>query len=259
MIARLGEQVRVKIGSEPTLRIDIRRLTFEEAFAEHQSVLVDKTAAKLLLIDQFGVKHVTDDVFSQLVRSPRTDFLFFISSSTLYRFAEHPAIKQKIKRLDDYYHVHHAVLSYYRSLLPPGKPYHLAPFSIKKGANIYGIIFGSRHPLGMDKFLEAVWKTDAISGAANFDINRENFRPGQKSLFPPTKVAAFEIDLEQRLRSRAVANELDIIAICFAHGVRRKHAAPVLERLKRDGTILADFRVPQLARKGGARAVQVLG
>ena len=70
-------------------------------------------AAKLVFIDQTGVAQVTPEVFLKLVNSPTCDFLFFLSSSTLHRFYDHPAIKQKIVRPDDYYHVHRAALEYY--------------------------------------------------------------------------------------------------------------------------------------------------
>jgi hypothetical protein len=82
------------------------------------------------------------------VTSPTCDFLFFLSSSTLHRFRDDPAIKQKITRPDDYYQVHQVALDYYRGFLPNAADYFLAPFSIKKGSNIYGLIFGSAHPFG---------------------------------------------------------------------------------------------------------------
>lgn len=170
---------------------DVEVLEFHEALAKHGRTLADRQAAKLLLIDQFGVDQVTPQVFRQLVTSPICDFLFFISSSTLHRFRNHPAIKPKIVRPDDYYQVHRAVLEYYRGLLPNPAAFYLAPFSIKKGANIYGVIFGSAHPLGMDKFLRVAWKKDEINGEADFDISRENMSSAQPFLpiddFRPTK------------------------------------------------------------------------
>ena len=64
-----------------------------EALREYSVALADRQAAKLLLIDQFGVDQVTPDVFVRLVTSPTCDFLFFLSSSTLYRFRDHPGDK----------------------------------------------------------------------------------------------------------------------------------------------------------------------
>jgi three-Cys-motif partner protein len=241
----------------PGVTIDLRPLAFRRAFNESGEVLAAQYAAKLVFIDQFGVDNVTPDVFRLLVNAPRCDFLFFLSSSTLYRFRDHPAIKQKITRPNDYYHVHRAALEYYRGLLPDPN-YYLAPFSIKKGSNIYGLIFGSGHPLGMDKFLQVAWRQDEISGEADFDIDRQDLHRGQLSLFEdntPTKVSAFLADLEQRLKSGAVHDEADVIRVCFEHGVKRQHAESVLRRLKDEGVIALDFRVPDIRRVGSPRPI----
>ena len=227
----------------------------------NRCILKKPRAAKLVFIDQSGVDRVTDSIFRTLASSAACDFLFFISSSILHRFYDHPAIKQRIARPEDYYHVHRAVLNYYRSLLPPRQIYYLAPFSIKKGANIYGVIFGSAHPLGMDKFLQVAWKSDEISGEANFDIDRQDIRP-EEPLLPfdevkPTKVVAFELELEQCIRSGSVRNESHIINICFEHGVKRQHAEPVLLKLKREEVIELDFRVPDVRRLNSPRPIRM--
>ncbi len=244
----------------PDLEIEIEAIPFAKALHKNGSILHNGKAAKLLLIDQFGVDEVTAEVFRLLTDSPTCDFLFFISSSTLNRFRDHPAIKQKITRPDDHYQVHRATLEYYRSLLSDPASYHLAPFSIKKGSNIYGLIFGSRHPLGMDKFLEVAWKADAINGEADFDIHRDNIKPGQLRLdlaeFRPTKVTAFEDELESAVRQGQIRDERDVIRLCFRHGVRRKHAEAVLAKLKSEGAIRIGFRVPQIDRMTNPRPVE---
>jgi len=157
----------------PGVATPVVHADFADALATSEPTLAARDAAKLLLIDQFGVSHVTPDVFRKLIAYPRADFLFFISSATLHRFHEHDAIRQKIRPAADFNQVHHAVLDYYRELLPARKRYYLAPFSIKKGSNIYGLVFGSAHPLGMDKFLTVAWNKDRLNGNANFDINRD--------------------------------------------------------------------------------------
>ena len=246
----------------PRVRLDIQALKFDEAILRSSPVLANPQAAKLIFIDQFGVDHVTPTVFRQLVTSPTCDFLFFLSSSTLHRFRDHPAIKQKISRPDDYYQVHQAALNYYREILPRPEDYFLAPFSIKKSSNIYGIIFGSAHPLGMDKFLQVAWKKDEINGEADFDINRDNIAPGEMLLaldeFRPSKITAFERNLEQMLRDGRLTNELDVVRVCFNHGVKRQQAESVLGKLKKERVIAADFRVPKIASAQTARVIQML-
>ncbi len=132
--------------------------TFEDALKRHHAVLSNPKAAKLLVIDQFGVNGVTDEIFKKLIRFPKTDFMFFVSSSTLNRFREHPAIKIKIAKTDDSYHVHRAAFDHFKKLA--GTTAHLGRFSIKKGSNIYGLIFGSQHVSGIHKFLDVAWRND---------------------------------------------------------------------------------------------------
>ncbi len=240
---------------------DIQVLRFDEAFRNSTNTLANKKTAKLVFIDQTGVAQVTSEVFAKLVMAPTCDFLFFISSSTLHRFRDHPALHQKIGPLDDYHHVHRAVVEYYRNLIPTEKAYFLAPFSIKKGANIYGIIFGSGHLIGIDKFLQVAWGNDEISGEANFDINRENILPGKPKLpFPemrPSKIMVFEHELEAFLRQGRLTNELEVMRVCFEHGVKRQHAEPVLLKLKKENVIELDFRVPDIKRLNSPRPIRM--
>jgi len=47
-------------------------------------------------------------------------------------------------------------------------------FSIRKEekkGNYYGLIFGSSHTLGMEKFIKVCWKHDTFSGEANYNID----------------------------------------------------------------------------------------
>ena len=129
-----------------------------------------KQTANFLFLDQNGIKQITENIFSKLIGLQITDFLFFISSSYIKRFGEVEEFKKYLKitkqELEDksYYHIHRIVLNYYRTLIPNDKKYFLAPFSIKKAAGIYGLIFGSNHTYGMEKFLSVCWKHDALTG-----------------------------------------------------------------------------------------------
>ena len=260
-IAQLEENIAAHRMNIPNVKFDIQPLRFDDAFSESAQTLASPQAAKLVFIDQTGVGQVTPEVFLKLVNSPTCDFLFFISSSTPHRFYDHPAIKQKIVRPGDYYHVHRAALEYYRGLLPSDQEYYLAPFSIKKGANIYGLIFGSAHPLGIDKFLEVAWRSDEFSGEADFSINRENIRPDQLRLpldeVRASKITAFESELEGLVRIGHLSNEVDVMRVCFENGVKRQHAKPVLAKLKSEGVIDLNFQVPDLQRLRAPRPIRM--
>jgi three-Cys-motif partner protein len=260
-IARLKENIASHGLQLPNVNYDIQPLRFDDAFRESALTLADPQAAKLVFIDQTGVAHVTPEVFRKLVNSPTCDFLFFLSSSTLHRFRDHPAIWQKIDRPEDYYHVHRAALEYYRELLPSGQEYYLAPFSMKKGANIYGLIFGSAHPLGIDKFLEVAWRKDEFSGEADFPIDRENIRPEQMLLpmaeVQASKITVFESELEGLLRGGRLLTEVDVMRVCFEFGVKRPHARPVLAKLKKEGVIDIEFQVPDVQRLRSPRPIRM--
>ena len=97
------------------------------------------------------------------------------------RFKDEPEISQYLETKKifadhpPYHQVHRALVEYYRSLIPSSEDYFLAPFSIKSGSNIYGVIFGSRsYHKGLQKFLETAWSFDMKNrGEADFDIDRE--------------------------------------------------------------------------------------
>jgi len=149
---------------------------FQELFnkPDLKKVFENKKIAKFVLLDQYGFSQINKDIFKQLISFPKTDFIFFISSSFISRFREHPSTKQystiafKNKKPNE---IHRAVADSFRKLIPNDKEYYLHHFSIKKGANYYGLIFGSNHTLGMEKFLKVCWNHDKQSGEANFNID----------------------------------------------------------------------------------------
>lgn len=241
----------------PGIAPEVERLTFEEALAKHSPVLSNPRVAKLLILDQFGVDAISDAVFRKLISAPRTDFIFFLSSSTLHRFRDHQAIKIKIGAVEDSYDVHRVACDWYLGLTP--RTAYLGRFSIKKGSNIYGLIFGSQHPLGAHKFLEVAWKNDEILGEANFDIDRENIAPGEITMefIRPRKIQAFEADLEAALRAGRISDESGLVHYCISAGMTARHTKPVLQKLKIEGLVECDFQVPNLRNLSNPRKITI--
>jgi three-Cys-motif partner protein len=261
-VGRLASLVQSAEWKIPGVEIDCRPLVFQKALLEHQGLLADSQAAKLLIIDQCGVDEVSDEVFRRLITLPITDFIFFLSSSTLHRFRNHPAIKQKIDKPEDSYDVHRTAVDYYRKLIPANAKFFLGSFSIRKRSNIYGLIFGSHHPLGIHKFLQVAWTNDEIAGEANFDIDRDNIQPGE-GLLPldvmrPNKVREFEESLDAALRAGRMKSEADVARFCIEAGMTCQHSAPVLMRLKGKRIIALDFQVPDIRRMKAPRPIRVL-
>ncbi len=245
------EELKVKLKSMPSNVYIIwppDNLDFKTAFDKEFPKMQKNDCANLLFLDQNGIKHITEDVFRKIIGLKHTDFLFFISSSTFKRFSEHPSIVRHIKlspeEIDktDYHHIHRLVLGYYKSLIPQGKEYFLAPFSLKKNANIYGIIFGSSHVYGIEKFLRTCWKVDPERGAANFDIDDDKINPGQLGLFTgtekrPKKVERFEGDLHDKILDKQLRTDRDVYLHTLSNGFLPKHAREVLRRLIKENKI----------------------
>jgi three-Cys-motif partner protein len=208
-------------------------------------------SANFLFLDQNGIKQITESIFSKLIKLKQTDFLFFISSSYIKRFAEVEEFQKylKIKKEDlngkSYYHIHRIVLGYYRSLIQDSKGYFLAPFSIKKPTGVYGLRFGSNHTYGLEKFLTVCWKHDKLTGEANFDIDKEKIDLSKPSLFEqfniPSKQQVFEQNLRERLLAGELKTNLETYLFTLNEGFLLKDANIVLKDLKEKKKINFDF------------------
>lgn len=141
--------------------------------------LVNKSYAKFILLDQYGFSQITEDVFLRLVSSPLTDFIFFISSSFIKRFRDVDAVKAYIKTNKLAFEetqpkeCHRIIADYFRNMIPTDKEYYIHHFTIKKGSNYYGLIFGTSHTLGMEKFVKVCWAEDEKSGESNCNIDND--------------------------------------------------------------------------------------
>jgi three-Cys-motif partner protein len=196
------------------------------------------SVANLLFLDQNGVKEISKSVFQSILKLPRTDFLFFISSAMVNRFKNQPEIRERVPVTDEDYsrmngtNVHRIVADSYRRWIPDGLEYYLGSFSIRKGANVYGLIFGSRHPLGIKKFLDVAWKH---GGDANFDIDNDKIDPSQPSLFPemdkPSKISAFEKELDSAVMGGQLKTNKEIYIFSLQNGMLASHARNAFDLL----------------------------
>jgi three-Cys-motif partner protein len=225
-------------------------------------------SANLLLLDQHGVRFFSPEVFRQIRTLRQTDTLVFMSSSYVRRFKEQPEINQYLEthkifvEETPYHHVHRAILDYYRSLIPPDEEYLLAPFSIKSGSNIYGIIFGTQNYLGLEKFLEAAWSMDKITGEADYDIDREGIVPDQAMFFgmdKPKKIQVFEEKIAAEILAGALDDTGKIIEFTLRQGFLARHARTTLKKLLKDGLIdgkLTGFDYASRKRPEKIRVIQ---
>lgn len=237
---------------------------FSNIFHKYLGLMKRRDTANFLFLDQNGIKHVTDNIFRILINLSTTDFLFFTSSSTLHRFKEHPQIKKYIDipfSVSNYYHIHRKILDYYRTLIPANKEYYLAPFSIKKGANIYGLTFGTSHLRGIDKFIGECWKIDPLTGDSNYDIDDDKIGGPQRQLFEekPKKLQIFENELKNAIIKKELLTNKDIYKFALSSGFQSKHARQIVSKMIKERKLPKQkINISYNSCKKGIRGQQII-
>ncbi len=233
------------ISKEVKNMIVYKNREFKELFSEIKEDL--KTSANLIFLDQFGIKEVTKDIFKNLFKIPKTDFIFFISSSSVKRFFDQDEFqevwwmnREDIKK-SELKNIHRIITEEYKQLAPQDA--YVIPFTLKKETNIYGLIFCSKHILAADKFLHIAWKENFLNGEANFDIDEDEQQ--QLSLLEKklTKIEAFENRLEKEILARKITNNINAYKFTISNGFLPKHAKKVIIKLKNDDHIKFDGRL----------------
>ncbi len=224
--------------------INVYNNEFKELFFKQKSNLANYF--NFIFLDQNGVKEITEDIFLELINLPRTDFMFFVSSSVFKRFAEDKNFMRYFSDMDiekirktNQAEMHRLILEYYRNKIPAKSKVKLYPFTIKKGRNIYGLIFGSNHPLGVGKFLKIAWKRNELNGEANFDIDSDH-QTKQMILFGNrrlSKIEKFQTELKNRILSKDKISNIEIYFFTLGCGHIVAHSLEVLKKLKSEGEI----------------------
>lgn len=214
----------------------------------------------LMFFDQNGVKYIGDEYLMPLLKSCKTDFLYFVSTSYFARFSSRPEFNKNVpfewNPEKPYHFIHRDVINYIRSKIPYRSKMRVYPFSIKKGSNIYGLIFGASHVLAAEKFLEIAWKKNSINGEANFDIDDDTTKR-QGSLFEeftiPTKIESFHIDVQSAVESGRIKNNHEAYYYAINNGFLPCEMANVLKDLKRKGIMTYEGNSPRVTYKDACK------
>ncbi len=210
----------------------------------------------LIFIDQNGFKEVDEKVFHFLINLDTTEFMFFISSSFIHRFAERDEVKKYHPKFDSEKikfiprkQVHNILCGEFEKYVPSNiKSYGLIPFSIMKSDknNVYGLIFVSKHIRGADKFLHIVWKANTINGNANFDIDDDSAKK-QLDLFDgriPTKIESFQNKLRQLLLDGTMKTNRDVYLFTLNQGHIGQHSSEAIKRMKKENLLTYNSKSP---------------
>jgi three-Cys-motif partner protein len=227
----------------------VNQLGFKSAFESNsvQSILNNEQIGKFVLLDQFGFKQIDEDIFKQLIQYPKTDFIFFISSIYVRRFKDKPATKLYFPtdqlKIDASHanECHRIIANHFRSLIPLNMEYYLHHFTIQKETkkgNYYGLIFGSNHTYGMEKFLKVCWQKDKIAGESNCNI--DNDLPGLP-LFPNEgtthKKDNFKVELKKRILSGDIIDNISGMKYTMKKGCMPGLFVEVVKELEKEGAI----------------------
>jgi three-Cys-motif partner protein len=223
---------------------------FDISFGKLLPIIKDYSS--LVYLDQNGIQFLADKYFLALEKTTRTDFLYFVSSSYFWRFGEKDEFKAHVKldmeeaKKNPYRFIHRSLITQLRENLPAGSNLKLYPFSLKKGANIHGIIFGASHPRAVEKFLTIAWKRNETNGEANFDID-EDKKKTQLDLFAgklPTKIEAFQSRLRESVLNGSILDNFAAFDFALQEAHIGAHAADELKKMKKDGFIDYDGSSP---------------
>lgn len=178
--------------------------------------------------------------------------MYFVSSSYFWRFGKsdefkvHLDIDIDLAKKQGYKQIHRTITKELRKKLPSNTNLKLHPFSLRKGANIHGIIFGATHPRAVDKFLSIGWKRNGENGDANFDIDDEAGK-SQLDLFVArklSKIDSFKEDVKRRLLNKELQDNFELLDFTYGAGHLPKHAADSVKELKNSGELMFEGRSP---------------
>lgn len=212
-----------------------------------QSTLRNKKYAKFILLDQYGFSQVDKDVFLNLVRSPTTDFIFFISSSFIKRFKEHPNTKKYIETHKITFDesnskkCHIAIAEYFEHLLPNDvDEYYINHFTINKNGQYYGLIFGTNHSLGMEKFLKVCWEKDPLAGESTCNTQNDFDASSLFGVLEPNKIQSVKSEIKRSILNKEIKDNISGLKFALKKRCLPRIFTEVVKELEKKNLIIRD-------------------
>ena len=253
---RLKSNCQKYLIEHPELKKLVNIKYYNEDFEKLFEKLKNKIGytPSLVLLDQFGVKFI--NYIKKFENFNKTDFLMFLSSSSIRRFVDTQEFrnilkleKEKVENLKStpYKFIHETIVNILKERLGNNSELRLYPFSLKKGPNVYGIIYGTKHPLGADKFLHIAWKVNPDNGRADYDIYDDEMKK-KPNLFPEligkTTIQVFQEELKEKILNEEIKNNIKAYIYTIGKGHIPKHAQKIVKDLKKSGEINYSTKFP---------------
>ena len=243
-----------ELALDSLIQLKITKLAFIECLKLYNNELMK--GCNLLFIDQNGFKEVNEEIFQYLIKLEITEFIFFLSSSHIHRFAAIPEVQKVHPKFDfekikttSRKKVHNVICEEYQKYIPTSiSSYLLIPFSIMKSDNnnVYGLIFVCKHPVAADKFLDTVWSKNPINGNANFDID-DDLGKIQEDLFEGkrlTKIESFQDMLKRKILKGEINANNKAYFFTLNSGHIHNHADQIVREMKRQKLIEYNGKSP---------------
>ena len=233
------EYLEQNMDVKSVIELNLYNQDFEAIFPKLLTVI--KQFPSLVYLDQNGIKFLSEKYFLELEKTKQTDFLYFVSASYFWRFGEskefkvHLDIDMLAAKKDPYKFIHRNIIEQLRQKLPSNSKLKLYPFSLRKGPNIHGIVFGASHLRAVDKFLTIAWKRNETNGEANFDID-EDKKKAQLAIFETkklTKIEDFKESVRRKILQNEIKNNFELLDFVYNEGHIGNHASECLKEMKR--------------------------
>lgn len=222
-------------------------LEFEDCFNNCLPEMQKAGSANFLFIDPTGLVKI-DSIMPQLAMLTLTDFLLFVPVQFVRRFVGMSEFQKYMPGMQcngDFEDTPREVCSYIQEKLRvSGSGYLLTHFSIRKqnSANVHSLIFGSRSPRGLEKFLRVAWGMSP-NGEANFELSGDLLFEKKQFKLPGIKDVSSKQQLfSEELKAKVLSGELRTARDVALFSLRRAflpttHAKPVLAELKKEGLL----------------------
>jgi len=236
------------------IELNLKKDDFDKRFTDWLPEI--QKHPSLVFLDQNGIKFLSDKYFQPLEQTTKTDFLYFVSSSYFLRFGDSEEFKKHFSfdieeaKKNPYAFIHRSLIKQLKNNLPTDSALKLYPFTLKKGSNVHGIIFGAKSPRAVEKFLTIAWAKNITNGEANFDIDDDHSQnKTQYVLFgekKPTKIEVFQQRLEEKLKSSTRVSNIELFLYALELGHPPTHAADHVRTLKKEKKVDYDGRSPKI-------------
>jgi three-Cys-motif partner protein len=232
------------------VKIHYRNADFAELFPKTLEII--KKYPSLVYLDQNGIKFLADKYLLELAKMTSTDFLYYLSSSYFFRFGNTEEFKTNLNidinraKQNPYKYIHKSILEQLREKLPSNTKISLYPFTIKKGSNVYGIIFGASHPRAVDKFLKTAWEKNQLNGEANFDIDDDKDK-NQLDIFDGkklNKIESFAKSLRENILNGKILTNKEAFDFTLKQGHLCSHSTEEVKKMKKEGLIFYSEKSP---------------